>query len=97
MILNNFGVKPSYISPSAGLDYVPLFNHQLEIFPSVSILTVAITVLDDMDIETLEQLTVAVETEGERVVIDQSETQVYIVSDDGKFVFHGSLYDSNNN
>ena len=71
---------------AAGLDYVAQSGLQLEVSPTVSLLTVVLALLDDGEIESLEQLTVTVEpAEGEvGVIISQPDTEVFIVSDDGK-------------
>ena len=69
------------------MDYVPLLSHQLEISPTVSVVSVVLNLLDDEEVESVEQLTVRVEpAEGEEqgVVILQPDTEVSIVSDDGE-------------
>ena len=69
------------------MDYVSLLSHQLEISPTVSVLSVVLDLLDDEEVESVEQLTVRVqpaEGEEEGVVIQQPDTEVSIVSDDGE-------------
>ena len=49
------------------MDYVPPLNHQLEISPTVSMLSVVQDLLDDEEVESVEQLTVRVQlAEGEK-------------------------------
>ena len=83
---------------TAAQDYVPILGRQLEISPGVALLSVVLDLLDDTEVEALEQFTVTVEpAEGEEqgVMIQQPDTEVFIVSDDGKnpwvtyFVTHG--------
>ena len=72
---------------TAAQDYVPLLGRQLEISPGVALLSVVLDLLDNTEVEALEQFTVTVEpAEGEEqgVVIQQPDTEVFIVSDDGK-------------
>ena len=69
------------------MDYVSLGGQELEISPTVSRLSVALVLLDDTEVESIEMLSLSVEpAEGEEqgVVVVQRETEVSIVSDDGK-------------
>ncbi|CAI8022690.1 Endothelin-converting enzyme 1 [Geodia barretti] len=72
-------------SATAAQDYVPILGRQLEISPGVALLSVVLDLLDDTEVEALEQFTVTVEpAEGEEqgVMIQQPDTEVFIVSDD---------------
>ena len=78
-----------------GLDYVAVSSHQLEVSPSLPLLIVTLGLLDDEEVEPTEQLTVTLQSaEGERVEIDRPETEVFIISDDGKSVVTIQVFES---
>ena len=68
------------------MDYTELSSYQVDIHPSESLLSVAFDiVLDDPVVEGPEQFVITVETAAgdERVLLEQRDIEIFIISDDG--------------